>query len=169
MQLVCQQAPWGLNCGWGRIGESEEALPPLFSPPPPQRVSSLGRKSGQSINQSQSFNIIQPLCFLQGCPRFFCGWSNLYMIMDTYLYDPPPFNGPFFMTPPFPAVSKSCDPPSVSTPHPPANFWQVPNSVYFFKAFHLPPTVCAILITVFVFRLKTECPSVKRPLYSMFS
>ena len=30
------------------------------------------------------------------------------------------------MTPPFSAVSKSCDPPSVSTPPPPANFWQVP-------------------------------------------
>ena len=34
------------------------------------------------------------------------------------LHDPPPFNGPFFMTPPFSAVSKSCDPPSVSTPSP---------------------------------------------------
>ena len=34
------------------------------------------------------------------------------------------------MTPPFSAVSKSWDPPSVSTPPPPtplANFWQVPN------------------------------------------
>ena len=41
---------------------------------------------------------------------------NLHMITDTYLYDPPPFNGPFFMTPPFSAVSKSCDHPSVSTP-----------------------------------------------------
>ena len=33
-----------------------------------------------------------------------------------FLHDPPPFKGPFFMTPPFPAVSKSFDPPSVSTP-----------------------------------------------------
>ena len=33
---------------------------------------------------------------------------NLYMIPDTYLHDPPPFNGPFFMTPP-----------SVPTPPPP--------------------------------------------------
>ena len=32
---------------------------------------------------------------------------------------PSPFNGPFFMTPPFSAVSKSCDPPSFSTPLPP--------------------------------------------------
>ena len=31
------------------------------------------------------------------------------------------------MTPPFSAVSKHCDPPSVSTPFPPANFWQVPK------------------------------------------
>ena len=31
---------------------------------------------------------------------------------------PSPFNGPFFMTPPFSAVSKSCDPPSISTPSP---------------------------------------------------
>ena len=28
-------------------------------------------------------------------------WVNLYMITDTYLHDPPPFNSPFFMTPPF--------------------------------------------------------------------
>ena len=54
------------------------------------------------------------------------------MITDTCLHDPPPFNGPFFMTPPFSAVSKSCDPPSVSTPPPPlppAHFWQVPKHV----------------------------------------
>ena len=50
---------------------------------------------------------------------FFLLWVNLYMITDTYLHDPPPFNGPFFMTPPFSAVSKSCDPLSVSTPTPP--------------------------------------------------
>ena len=50
-------------------------------------------------------------------------WVNLCMITDTYLHDPPPFNGPFFTTPPFSAVSKSCDPPYVSTPlAPPANF-----------------------------------------------
>ena len=34
-----------------------------------------------------------------------------------------PFNGQLFMNPPFSAVSKSCDPPSVSSPpSPPANF-----------------------------------------------
>ena len=47
---------------------------------------------------------------------YFLLWVNLYVITDTYLHDPSPFNGPFFMTPPFCAVSKSCDPPSVSTP-----------------------------------------------------
>ena len=44
---------------------------------------------------------------------------NLYMIRDTYFHDPYPFNSPFFMTPPFSAVSKSCDLPSVFTPPPP--------------------------------------------------
>ena len=47
---------------------------------------------------------------------FFFLWVNLYMIMDKNLHDPPPFNGPFFMTPTFPAVLKSCDPPFVSNP-----------------------------------------------------
>ena len=28
-------------------------------------------------------------------------WVNLHMIMGIYLHDPPLFNGPFFMTPPF--------------------------------------------------------------------
>ena len=50
---------------------------------------------------------------------FFLLWMNLYMITDTYLHHPSPFNGPFFITPPFSATSKSCDPPSVSTPPPP--------------------------------------------------
>ena len=50
---------------------------------------------------------------------FFLLWVNLYMITETYLHDPPPFNSSFFMTPPFSAVSKSCNPPSVSTPPPP--------------------------------------------------
>ena len=47
---------------------------------------------------------------------FFLLWVNLYMITETYLHDPPPFNSPFFTTTPFFAVSKSCDPTSVSTP-----------------------------------------------------
>ena len=28
-------------------------------------------------------------------------WVSLYVITGIYLHDPPPFNGPFFMTPPF--------------------------------------------------------------------
>ena len=35
------------------------------------------------------------------------------------MHDPPPFNGPFFMTASFSAVSKKCHPPSVSTSPPP--------------------------------------------------
>ena len=56
--------------------------------------------------------------FFYKIKNFFHLWVNLYMITDTYVHVPPPFNSPFFMTPPFPAVSKSCDPPSVSTPLP---------------------------------------------------
>ena len=60
-----------------------------------------------------------PLVFFYKIKNFFfLLWVNLYMITDTYLHDPPPFNGPFFMTPPFSAVSKSCDPPSVPSPPP---------------------------------------------------
>ena len=49
-------------------------------------------------------------------------WVNLYMITDTYLHDPPPFNDSFFMTPPFSVVSKSCDPraPASLCFHPPS-------------------------------------------------
>ena len=35
-------------------------------------------------------------------PSFcFLLWVDLYMITGIHLHDPPPFNGPFFMTPPF--------------------------------------------------------------------
>ena len=50
-------------------------------------------------------------------------WVNLYMITGIYLHDPPPFR-PIFHGPSLFWVSKSCDPPSVSTPLPRANFWQ---------------------------------------------
>ena len=57
-------------------------------------------------------------------------WVNLCMITGIYLHGPPPFNGPFFMTPPF-SASKSCGPPSVSTfPTPPANFCPYKNFDY---------------------------------------
>ena len=56
------------------------------------------------------------LLFLPGFFFFF------YMITDTYLHDPPPFIGPFFMTPRFSTGSKSYEPPSLSTPLLPANF-----------------------------------------------
>ena len=76
------------------------------------------------LTADHSTLLFLPSFFLQIKNFFFLLWVNLYIITDTYLHDPPPFNGPFFMTPPFSTVSKSCDPPSLSTP--PANFWQVP-------------------------------------------
>ena len=82
---------------------------------------------------------------------FFLLWVNLYMITDTYLHDPPPFNSPFFTTPPFSAVSKSCDPPSVSTPPPPLLISDKSLRVKSFRVsyllFHYSPTcrpVCAV-------------------------
>ena len=52
-------------------------------------------------------------------PGFFYKIKNFFSFVGEHLHDPPPFNGQFFMTPPFSAVSKSCDPPAVSTPSPP--------------------------------------------------
>ena len=57
------------------------------------------------------------------------------MIKDTYLHGPPPFNGPIFMTPPFSAVSKSCDPTSVSTPPPPLPLLISDNSLSLNRSF----------------------------------
>ena len=53
---------------------------------------------------------------------FFLLWVNLYMITDTYLHDPPPFNGPFFMTPPFSESQKVVTLPLFPPLLPPANF-----------------------------------------------
>ena len=65
-----------------------------------------------------------PGIFYQIKNFLFLLWVNLYMITGIYLHNPPPFNGPLFMTPPFSAVSKRCDPLSISppSPPPPANF-----------------------------------------------
>ena len=51
----------------------------------------------------------------------FCGWtlSRAYICMN------PPFNGPFFMTPPFSESQKVVTLPLFPPPLPPANFWQV--------------------------------------------
>ena len=59
---------------------------------------------------------------------FFLLWVNLYMITDTYLHDPPHFNGPFFMTPPFSESQKVVTLPLFPPPSPSANFWQVPKA-----------------------------------------
>ena len=61
------------------------------------------------------------------------------MIKGIYLHESPPFNGPFFTTPPFCESQKRCDPPSVSSPPPPrpthaGNFWQVPITPNFLRA-----------------------------------
>ena len=42
-----------------------------------------------------------PGIFYQIKNFLFLLWVNLYMIMGLSLHDPPPFNCPFFMTPPF--------------------------------------------------------------------
>ena len=34
-------------------------------------------------------------------------WANPYIITAIYLHDPPPFNGPFFMSPPFSESQKA--------------------------------------------------------------
>ena len=41
------------------------------------------------------------LFFYQIKNFLFLLWVNLYIITGIYLHDPPPFNGPFFVTPPF--------------------------------------------------------------------
>ena len=45
-------------------------------------------------------------------------WVNFYMITGIYLHDPPPFNGPFFMTPPFSEAQKVVTPPLFPPPPP---------------------------------------------------
>ena len=45
-------------------------------------------------------------------------WENLYMITGIYLHDPPPFNGPFFMTPPFSESQKVVTLPLFPPPSP---------------------------------------------------
>ena len=61
-------------------------------------------------------------------------WVTLYMIMGIYLHDPPPFNGPFFVTPPFSESQKVVTLPLFPPPPPlpPANFWQVPYYVFLY-------------------------------------
>ena len=53
---------------------------------------------------SQFISIMFPCSFFffyQIKNFLFLLWVNLYMITGMYLHDPPPFNGPFFMTPLF--------------------------------------------------------------------
>ena len=55
--------------------------------------------------------------FYQKTNFLFLLWVNLYMITGRYLHDPPPFNGPFFMTPPF-SESQKVVTLSLFPPHP---------------------------------------------------
>ena len=68
------------------------------------------------VKADHSTLLFLPGFFLQNKELFFLLWVNLYIITDTYLHEPRPFNGPFLMTPPFSTGSKSCDPASVTLP-----------------------------------------------------
>ena len=57
-----------------------------------------------------------PLLFF--LPNKELSFSSVGEPLPEHGHDPPPFNGPFFMTPPF-SESQSCDPSPVSTPSPP--------------------------------------------------
>ena len=48
---------------------------------------------------------------------FFCGWASTWS-RAYYLQDPPPFNGPFFMTPPFSESQKVVTLPLFPPPSP---------------------------------------------------
>ena len=67
-----------------------------------------------SCNSTSQFISIMFRCsffFYQIKNFLFLLWVNLYMITGIYLHDPPPFNGPFFMTPPFFEAQKGLTPP----------------------------------------------------------
>ena len=58
------------------------------------------------------------LFFYQINNFLFLLWANLYMITGIYLHDPPRFNGPFFMTPPFSESQKVVTLPLFPPPSP---------------------------------------------------
>ena len=53
------------------------------------------------LTADHSTLLFLPSLFYQIKNFSFLLWVNLYMITGTHLHDPPPFNGPFFMPPPF--------------------------------------------------------------------
>ena len=77
-----------------------------------------------SCNSTSQFISILFLCsclfsFSHQIKNFlFLLWVNLYMITGTYLHDPYPFNGPFFMTPPFSESQKLVTLPLFPPPSP---------------------------------------------------
>ena len=97
--------------------ESSKYISNLFFVMPYRYISDDSSKSPTLIlTADHSTLLFLPGFFYKIKNFFFRLWVKLYMITATYLHDPSPLNRPFFMTPPFSAVSKSCDPPSVSTP-----------------------------------------------------
>ena len=78
-----------------------------------------------SCNSTSQFISILFLCsclfsFFHQIKNFlFLLWVNLCMITGIYLHDPPPFNRPFFMTPPFSESQKVVTLPLFQPPPPP--------------------------------------------------
>ena len=76
-----------------------------------------------SCNSTSQFISIMFRCclilfFYQKKNFVFLLWVNLYMITGIYLHDPPSFNGPFFMTPPFSESQKVVTLPLFPPPSP---------------------------------------------------
>ena len=85
------------------------------------------------------------------------------MIKGIYLHDPPPFNGPFFMTPPFSESQKVVTLPLFPPPFPPANSWQVPKlKRVTIKCFCADSAPNATILNGFCKRLKPLLPSAGR-------
>ena len=61
---------------------------------------------------------LQRFFFYQIENLLFLLWVNLCMITGIYLHDPPPFNGPFFIAPPFSESQKVVTLPLFPPPSP---------------------------------------------------
>ena len=74
-------------------------------------------KSPTLILADHSTLLFLPRFFYQIKSFLFLMWANPYIITAIYLHDPPPFNGPFFMPPPFSESQKAV--PLLLLPPPP--------------------------------------------------
>ena len=70
------------------------------------------------LTADHSTLLFLPGFFYQIKNFLFLLWVNLYMITAIYLHDPLPFNGPFFMTPPFSESQKAATLPLFPHPSP---------------------------------------------------